>query len=82
MNESVEEWMNGGINRGMNKATGIKCLTFIPNLVTVAGLLGSMTTGFKYSMVTDGSEDGSKFIQRDKNEAIMRSGFHWRQDFH
>lgn len=26
-----------------------------------------MTTGFKYSMVTDGREDGSKFVQRDEN---------------
>lgn len=34
----------------------------------MAGLLGSMTTGIKYSMVTDGSEDGSKFVQHDKNE--------------
>lgn len=38
MNEIVEGWMNGGINREMNKATGIKFITFIPNLVTVAGL--------------------------------------------
>lgn len=83
MNEIVEGWMNGGINREMNKATGIKFITFIPNLVTVAGLKSTVQVPWPLALNIPwwlmGGKMGASSSSVMRMKAVKRSGFLWRQ---